>query len=188
MEIERLRKELTDLLENITDHSRKYSDERTIPSLEVGVVLTKVNKVQEKMAVLRHLLEKQELASKLSRQERRVEKPEKVEEVIIQKVVAEPVEIVQEQKIEEAPLPKIMEEAKIDLPISKLVDSLTLNDRYLYANELFNKDMSAFNDMVKAIDECKNFDQAQKLYVSLDWEIENEHVLSFTDLVERRFS
>jgi hypothetical protein len=72
--------------------------------------------------------------------------------------------------------------------IARLVDAFSLNDRYLYANELFNKDMSAFNSLVKAIDNCTSFDAAQKLYVSFDWEIDNAHVLSFTNLVDRRFS
>ena len=71
MEIGRIRKELTELLDNITEHSNKYSDERTIPSLEVGVVLTKVNRVQEKLAVLRHLLEQQEFQMKQERRDKR---------------------------------------------------------------------------------------------------------------------
>ena len=47
--------------------------------------------------------------------------------------------------------------------------------------------MNAFNELVKSIDNCLSFEDAQKLYLHLDWEIDNEHVLSFTDLVERRF-
>ena len=47
--------------------------------------------------------------------------------------------------------------------------------------------MNAFNELVKDIDGCSSFDEAQKLYMLLDWEIENEYVLSFTSLVERRF-
>ncbi len=194
MEIDRLRKELNELLDNITKHSNKYSEERTVPSLEVGAILTKVNRVQEKLAILRHLLEQQELAGRLNRQNSRQEHKGKVEEIetpiptIVSEVIENEKEIV-EQRTEEIIEEPILEETIIEqLPVTKLVDSLTLNDRYLFANELFNKDMSAFNALVKSIDECSNFDEAQKLYVSFDWEIENEHVLSFTNLVERRFS
>ncbi len=203
MEIGRIRKELTELLDNITEHSNKYSDERTIPSLEVGAILTKINRAQEGMAVLRHLLEEQEKEAKQKRQkevqaraEALIQSPETNTPDLI--VAESPVVSSSSEKAEEVVEPVFQHAPTIEkqdlepknveqLVNSKLTDLLTLNDRYLYANELFNKDMSAFNDLVKAIDDCGSFDEAQKLYVSLDWEIDNEHVLSFTNLVERRF-
>jgi hypothetical protein len=198
MEIGHIRKELTELLENIVEHSNKYSEDRTIPSLEVGVVLTKINRLQDGMSVLRHLLEKQEKEAKHQRQKGRIVRAESLVEPIVtnnleNEVIEEisaveiPIEVVEEN------IP-IKEEADKNEPklgelkaIPKLMDSLTLNDRYLYANELFNKDMNAFNELVKSIDDCTSFEEAQKLYMSLDWEIENEYVLSFTSLVDRRF-
>lgn len=205
MEIGRIRKELTELLDNIMEHSNKYSEERTIPSLEVGAVLTKINRLQEGMAVLRHLLEQQEIQAKLERKNLRTKTREQAENNTAPAVQEEPIvqekeEIVIKEEVvveprTETPEEIIEEEVEKTEPItspntgnSKLVDALTLNDRYLYANELFNKDMNAFNELVKAIDLCNSFDEAQKLYLSLDWEIENEHVLSFTNLVELRFS
>jgi hypothetical protein len=194
MEIGRIRKELTELIDNITEHSNKYTGQRTIPSLEVGVVLTKINRLQEGMAVLRHLLEEQEIKAKEERKNYRTNEPaprrEKTEnvQIIAQQEAVEPAVAA---KVEEVVIQKevVLEAINLEQPtIPKLIDALTLNDRYLYANELFNKDMHAFNELVKAIDGCSSFDEAQKLYVSLDWEIENEYVLSFTNLVERRFS
>ena len=76
MEIGRIRKELTALLDNIVEHSNKYSEDRTIPSLEVGVVLTKINRLQDGMSVLRHLLEKQEKEAKNKRQKERIVRAE----------------------------------------------------------------------------------------------------------------
>tara|TARA_B100000809_G_C15114760_1_gene522001 strand:+ start:1752 stop:2357 length:606 start_codon:yes stop_codon:yes gene_type:complete len=201
MEIGRIRKELTALLDNIVEHSNKYSEDRTIPSLEVGVVLTKINRLQDGMSVLRHLLEKQEKEAKQQRQKERIVRAESLVETIAtnnleNKVTEEipavqiPIEVVQEiiQIKEVSPIKEEAEKIELKQGELKLVDSLTLNDRYLYANELFNKNMNAFNELVKDIDGCSSFDEAQKLYISLDWEIENEHVLSFTSLVERRFS
>ena len=194
MEIGRIRKELTELIDNITEHSNKYTGQRTIPSLEVGAVLTKINRLQEGMAVLRHLLEQQEIKSKEERRNYRskeaVLQKEAMEEPtpIVEQEAVEPVRV---SEIEEVPAEKevVVASTTVEQPVvSKLIDALTLNDRYLYANELFNKDMNAFNELVKAIDGCSSFDEAQNLYISLDWEIENEHVLSFTNLVERRFS
>lgn len=64
MEIEDIRKELNHLLENVVEHSTRYSEERPIPSLEISFVLTKINKIQENLSVLRHLLEEKEKQSK----------------------------------------------------------------------------------------------------------------------------
>ncbi|MCB0400827.1 MAG: hypothetical protein KDD41_01985 [Flavobacteriales bacterium] len=74
-------------------------------------------------------------------------------------------------------------------PIARLIDALTLNDRYLYANELFNKDMNAFNALVKALDNCTNKEEAQGIIARFneEWDQENVHVLSFFELVDRRF-
>ena len=190
MEIERLRKELNELLENVVDHSSRYSENRPIPSLEISFVLKKINKMQETLTVLKYLLEQQELANKTSHKQRitfpKMEEDdddwdddESVEEVVVstEKEAAE--------KLEE----KITDIEK--LPIAKLVDAFSLNDRYLYANELFNKDMNAFNEAVKSIDGCTSFDDAQNLFNSLEtekeWDKENEHVIAFFALVERRF-
>ena len=64
MEIQEIRQELNQLLENIVDHSGRYNEERLIPSLEVNFVLSKINKMQEKLAVLKFLLEQQEMLGK----------------------------------------------------------------------------------------------------------------------------
>lgn len=193
MEIVNIRKELTHLLDNITEQSEKYANNTTITSAEVGAVLLKINKAQEKTAVLKYLLEQEELNAKLNTATANANNP------INNETIQEPAPIVTEIKVElkpeilqpileEVAEQKIVEEHNLEQQsILKLADFLTLNDRYLYANELFNKDMSAFNALVKSIDECKSFDEAQKLYILFDWEIENEHVLTFTNLVERRF-
>lgn len=191
MEIEQLRQELNHLLENVVDHSGRYSEARPIPSLEVSFVLKKINKMQENLTILKYLLKEQEKFSKqMGGSDRKtdiedpiVESIEREEETIIDKVIQS--EPVQENVSEDPPLKK---EETEQPSISKLSDGLTLNDRYLFANELFNKDMSAFNDLVKSIDECSSLDEAIALYSKSDWELDNVHVISFTNLVERRFS
>ena len=202
MEIGRIRKELTELLENIVEHSTKYAEDRALASLEVSVVLTKINHLHERMAVLKYLLEAQESEAKQQRQQERILKSkviiEQVEEVIVEEPIKETpvvqsptIELKQEVKDDIEEVTPVKEAGNVDFlgtKVTKLMDSLTLNDRYLYANELFNKDMSAFNELVKTIDTCTSFDEVQKLFVALDWEIDNEHVLSFTSIVERRFS
>lgn len=213
MEIEQLRKEINELLENVVEHSNNYSGNRQIPSLEISFVLSKINKMQEAFIILKHLLNEQEL--ELKRQKKLVSK-----KIVIEKKEAQPEHIaaIQDEKIQEPILPKkeVVEKqnhetqpenkpieitaitekpkAKKDiekLPIPKLMDAFSLNDRYLYANELFDKNMSAFNELVKSIDNCTSNLEAEKLLTTtkneLNWDSENVHVISFYSLVERRF-
>lgn len=202
MEIDQLRQELNDLLDNVVEHSENYSGNRQIPSLEISYVLTKINKMQETLIVLKNLLKEEEREnkrrSKAKREQETIDKDKVLIEEKVEIVEVEP--IVETEKLvepinEEAPVQKVAEVKKPNnieqLPIAKLVDALSLNDRYLFANELFDKDMSAFNDTVKSIDESANFEAAKVILMEngnqREWDIENEHVLSFTNLVERRF-
>jgi len=189
MEIEHIRKELNHLLDNVVEHSTRYSEERPIPSLEISFVLTKINKMQENLSVLRHLLEEQEKFSKEARNAER-------DSVVIEKVQEKTVSVEEKTENHEPTIDVPQKEAvPSDIsdnleqpPIPRLIDALTLNDRYLYANELFNKDMNAFNELVKSIDESSSLANAKELFSSLSWDDENEHVISFNILVERRFS
>lgn len=206
MEIEQLRQELNDLLENVVEHSQRYSGNRPIPSLEISFVLTKINKMQETLIILKHLLKEEEKGKKKASQLRREEKTspiieEEIEEVITQaeKIIDEIIEPVSDNKPEEKTemISEDIENRKIkgasieQLPIANLADSFSLNDRYLYANELFEKDMSAFNEVVKDIDASADFEAAKAILLSQGsdkgWDLDNEYVIAFTNLVERRF-
>ncbi len=172
MEIEDIRKELNHLLNSVVDHSTKYSSERPIPSLEISFVLTKINKMQENLSVLKHLLTEHERASK------RGTGTEK--KALARETVAEKTESINVERSD--PTDKLDQ-----TPIPKLIDALTLNDRYLFANELFNKDMNKFNDFIKTIDSITSLEEAKKLVSELDLDEENEQIQVFVNLIERRF-
>ncbi len=133
MEIEQLRKELNHLLNNVIEHSQDFSNKRQIPSLEISVVLAKINKMQENLAVLRHLLQerennqktenktKQEIASEIT-----TEQLPKTEQIF------EKENLIVEPNNEDASISDKMQQSSI----TKLVDAFNLNDRYLFANEL----------------------------------------------------
>ncbi|MDF1673851.1 MAG: hypothetical protein P1U41_10105 [Vicingaceae bacterium] len=211
MEIEQLRKELNDLLDNVVDHSSNYSGNRQIPSLEISYVLTKINKMQETLIILKHLIKEEEKQIKKDKQQKRqlVQKQENVineveketpefniqseiviEEKEVENSIQEKSEDVKDQIIDEQEITTPITNIE-QLPISKLVDAFSLNDRYLYANELFGKDMGAFNEVVKNLDSSNNFEEAKAILISIgserNWDVEDENVLSFTNLVERRF-
>ena len=213
MEIEQLRQEINDLLENVVKHSNSYTGKKELLALDASLVLNKVNKVQEGLTVLKYLLEVkhneegdiQVVSKSLSEiEEIIIEEAVPVKEAYVEEFIVEPLSV---EVVEDEPLlvvkvrvePQIQEETVVDIEIpkkevfaqpaiKKITDGLTLNDRYLFANELCGKDMNAFNELVKAIDNCESLDQATKMYSTMDWEIDNEHVVTFTNLVERRFS
>jgi len=182
MEVKKIRQELNELIKNIVEHSESFPANRPIPSLEVSAVISKVNKMQERLAVLKYLLEIHENQQKIipsqestTTQEEELVAPESVvSEITITEQVAEPEapvieisEIIQqeEQKEPQEKMGDKMIRATEDLkanqeiaqklsrtPIKSLKEAFSLNDRYLYANELFDKNMEAFNYLIKSID------------------------------------
>jgi len=206
MEIEQLRQELNDLLANVIDHSRNFSKGRQIPSLEIGAVLAKINKMQEKLVVWRYLVEVEEADKKAKNIQSKIDKKHDEEPVIQEQpeiintvetpIYTQEVEV-EEELILEKPEPNTNKNETVSdimqhTPITKLVDAFNLNDRYLYANELFNKDMNAFNECIKTLDNCESLAQANEMVSSLknqlQWDEENEQVFSFIEMVTRRFS
>jgi hypothetical protein len=193
MEIEQLRKEINELLENVVEHSNSYSGNRQIPSLEISFVLTKINKMQELLIILKHLLKENERNIK---QQKKIEKEGRsiIQEEVVMEIVPEKEELIQPtiadvEVTQEKVTPAVKDFERH--PIPKLIDALSLNDRYLYANELFNKEMGAFNEMIKTIDNCNSLEEANKILTKIEtelaWDNESTHVLSFRTLVERRF-
>jgi len=216
MEVNKIRQELNELIKNIVEHSESFPANRPIPSLEVSAVISKVNKMQERLAVLKYLLEAQENQQKItlsqdqqsSRKEELVEPKNNVLETNAIEKVAElelpaietPEETQQEEKIEEKTT-TVVEDTKTNqeivqklsrTPIKSLKEVFSLNDRYLYANELFDKNMEVFNNLIKNIDESSNIDEAQEKLITAktqyNWDEENSFYMEFIVLVERRFS
>ena len=77
--------------------------------------------------------------------------------------------------------------------IVKLADSIALNERFLYSNELFNGNMEAFKraltelDHIASLDDAKRFIEVQ-LKEENNWSMDSEIVQGFISLVERRFN
>ena len=77
--------------------------------------------------------------------------------------------------------------------IQKLADSIALNERFLYSNELFNGNMEAFKRALNELDHIASLDDATRymevqLKVEHSWNEESTTVQQFIQLVERRFN
>lgn len=77
-------------------------------------------------------------------------------------------------------------------PIANLNSALSINQRFLFANELFKGNTDALKNSLNEINHLENLEAAevfinQYLKDKYNWDLENEIVLEFLQLVERRF-
>lgn len=77
--------------------------------------------------------------------------------------------------------------------IGELSESLALNQRFMFAKELFDGNADLLKHALKSIDECKNFEGAVDLIntrfvTELGWEMDSEAVREFLQLVYRKFA
>jgi len=215
MEMEQLRKEFNQLLANINEHSERFTDHEHLPALEVSVMMSKIGKLLEVATILKHTVKELEENKKNVKKEATIiSVQESVVSISEPEADLEP-EIIETPKIEEvAPKeehPKIVEAKQEEikpeptkpvekssvgekfshLPLSSLKEAFSLNDRYLFANELFKKDMALFNETIKTIDSCGSLINAQEhlnaIKTTLNWDNESDYVVTFYQLVERRF-
>jgi len=100
-----------------------------------------------------------------------------------------------------ASLNEKLKQSKIDLgdtlmtevPIRDLRKAIGVNDRFLFINELFRGDESAYERSIKTINAFSIFPEAEywiqrELKVKNGWDDSNEIVQQFYHLVKRRFS
>ncbi|MCG8327194.1 MAG: hypothetical protein MI974_05885 [Chitinophagales bacterium] len=79
-------------------------------------------------------------------------------------------------------------------PIHDLTKALAINDRLLYMNELFGKDLNALNDALATLNRYSSLDEAKDMLVGLaekyDWTSDDRQAIAkdFVQLVRRRYA
>lgn len=78
-------------------------------------------------------------------------------------------------------------------PITDLKAAISISQKYLFQKDLFRNDNAAYDSAIVKINSASNREEAlrivdQELSLNFDWDIDNEHVGTFRELVERRFS
>lgn len=78
--------------------------------------------------------------------------------------------------------------AKLD----NIRSAISLNQKFLFMNRLFNGDSFAFNDAINKIESCDNFNEAQRhikdeYALKFDWDMQSEEVQDFLTILQRRF-
>lgn len=77
-------------------------------------------------------------------------------------------------------------------PIKNLKDSIGLNQKFLFMNDLFHGENAAYNDAVETLNSFSDFTEARAYIVNelsekYKWDGDSESVVSFMELVERRY-
>lgn len=143
-------------------------------------------------------------------------RPEPVEEAVPLEDVEEeaPEQPVSEEQQHEAIMRTIEEFSMSNVPKSKAVSAIQkggtlgdrvgksrlkdlkkafgINERFLYANELFNGDMSAFTKALEELNHLESLGDAERLLddnlaQKYKWDDESDAVISFRSTVSRRF-
>ena len=79
------------------------------------------------------------------------------------------------------------------MPIPDLTKGMSINDRLLYMNELFGRDMSKLDEVLRALNNFPSLDSAKSYLLGVatqfNWgdEDRSEIAQSFIKLVRRRF-
>ncbi len=187
-----MRKNLTELIDEIKAHSDRLTDWKVLPVLEVNVFLAKVNKLYEKTVVLKTYLDSdymlgsfdaKQVHDDLQKVEELIEQAEAAHQENVQQVteevLAEPAPQAEEASTAEPTSVQTDSESVVEKyqnedhsvvdqlgrqPISKLIDAIGVNEKYLFSNELFNEDMAGFLDFVGQVDALNNGLEAIDLF------------------------
>ena len=145
-------------------------------------------------------------------QDKAKEEPKVEEKVIVPEIIeAKPQEIVQEKAAEVVPVietPPIAEKPEVVVPpvvekpkpilniqkpaISDIKAAIGINDRFQFANDLFQGNMQEYEIGIQQLNSSENIDSAMIYFHSLQqlysWDLENDTVKRLLELVERRYS
>ena len=76
-------------------------------------------------------------------------------------------------------------------PISSLIKQVSINDKFLFTNELFKGKMKIYNQHIAKLDEMNALDEALSYLENLEkeyaWNVEEEAYEQFVNYIQRRF-
>lgn len=200
-----IRKEIAALINSIKEHSDNIGDNRHIPQIELELILHKIEKLYQKSIVFNHLNSNgQHIETTVSKPVVETPKVEVKPEIVKPVVSDKPIDLFgseippvtekpkQEKKVEK-PLEKMVVPNKIQKPsIQDLTKAIGLNDKFLYANELFDGNMQEYSIAIQQLNGAGSLESAMDYFSNLqqlyEWDMEKETVKQLIDLVDRRYS
>lgn len=210
MDKKSIRKEIAALINSIKEHSDNIGDKEHIPQLELELILHKIEKLYQKSIVFNHLNSSPDQVQLSVKKESEVvtPKPEiKPEPVKVIEAVDKPTDLFgseiplvtekpklekkiekKEEKKEPAPVVN-----KIQKPaIADLNKAIGLNDRFQFANELFEGNMQEYSIAIQQLNGSGSIESAMDYFSNLqqlyEWDLEKDSVKRLLELVDRRYS
>lgn len=198
-DVAKIRKELTNLVDKLKEQSDNVSNMEHVPSLEINVMMARVNRLYEKAVLYKHILIAEESLKEQMQAPELITSETQTSEAINSEIQEELIvitEIPKKNTNHSAPVIETSEKKKNSIsegkPISSIKKYLGINERYLYANELFKGKMEDLLNALDEIDKQTTFENAQGLIktkwaANYNWDDDNANVISFLKIVERRF-
>lgn len=203
MDKSNIRKEIAALINSIKEHSDNIGDNKHIPQLELELILHKIEKLYQKSIVFNHLNSNGDnaISSKPIVETPKVEaKQEVVKPVVSEKPIdlfGSEIPLVTEKPKQEKKVEKKEEKPvvvnKIQKPsIQDLTKAIGLNDKFLFANELFEGNIQEYSIAIQQLNGAGSLESAMDYFSNLqqlyEWDMEKETVKQLIDLVDRRYS
>lgn len=205
--------DMKDLVADINHHFENTDAGKRIPAIELEILSSNIRALYDKSILLKYL---QATGNPFSKQEEAAltqeEKQPEPQSEVIATPKPEPIEppAIQESEIETPPEPEQKTDSvstqpkpKSDqpqtvaerfqrTPIQDLRKAIGINQKYLLMNDLFDGENEAFNE---AVDRLNSFASGQEaityvnaeLAVKYRWNLEEDLVQNFINLVERRY-
>ena len=212
-----IRKEIAALVNSIKEHSDNIANSEQIPQLEFELILHKIEKLYKKSIVYNHLNTVYQETSSTKTEEKITilqpitESPKiEVTKQEIKQAETRPEEIIDNPTdLFGSELPPVTEKLKperktekkeekqitnkIQKPaISDINKAIGINDKFQFANELFEGNMQEYNIALQQLNNAETYESAMDYFSNLqqlyEWDIENETVKRLMDLIERRYS
>lgn len=207
MDKKSIRKEIATLINSIKEHSDNIGDKEHIPQLELELILHKIEKLYQKSIVFNHLNTSGQSHSAQNTTEVIKEKP-----VVEVPKVEEKKELAKSIDLFGSEIPPVAEkqkpEKKVETPkkeekpvvvsniqkpaIADINKAIGLNDKFLFANELFEGSMQEYSIAIQQLNGAESLESAMDYFSNLqqlyEWDIEKESVKRLLDLVDRRYS
>lgn len=74
-------------------------------------------------------------------------------------------------------------------PIGDIKKAIGVNDKFLYTKELFMSNPSLYSQTIEDLNNAEDFEDAMEyLKLNFDWELDDETVSNFIDIIKRKFT
>lgn len=180
-----MRKDITKVIDDIKFHSDSLTPLERLPVIQLNVLLAKIHKLNDKVSILLHLVEQ------ASFEKKDVKDIENVDETVSVSSDANNGAGETKASTEIASESVDISEKLKRLLTHDLNQAIGINEKFLYAHELFDGDMDAFIKSIHEINGLNDLSEAisylQNLQSTYNWELDSEQVKSFHLLVEARF-